>query len=57
MKERLWRILYNIPNKQINELNKMKNLLKIKLYDFPENKMNYLENLKVTNNYIINLNI
>lgn len=57
IKERLWKILYNIPNQKIIKLGRLRNMLKSNYMIFPRIKLNYLEKFRsYINGYIIKLN-
>jgi len=57
IKERLWKVLYNIPNQKMLKLGRFRNMLKSNYMIFPRIKMNYLDKFKTfINGYIIKLN-
>ena len=46
IKERLWKVLYNIPNQKMLKLGRFRNMLKSNYMIFPRIKMNYLDKFK-----------
>ena len=57
LKENLWKKLYKIPNQQIIQIGRLKNMLKNNYMIFPRIKLNYLEKFRsFINDYKIKIN-